>query len=94
MTIQNGYSDGIDPDCCRNVRISRCRVESRDDAIVLKTSFALGTRRTTEDVTVTDCHLTTIHNALKLGTESSGHFRNIVFRRAPSWGSLTRGRVT
>ena len=80
VTIRNGYSDGIDPDCCRNVRISRCRVESRDDAIVLKTSFALGTRRATEDVTVTDCHLTTIHNALKLGTESSGHFKNIEFR--------------
>jgi polygalacturonase len=80
VTIRNGYSDGIDPDCCRNVRISNCRVESRDDAIVLKTSFALGSRRATQDVTVTDCHLTTIHNGLKLGTESTGDFRNIVFR--------------
>lgn len=80
VTIRNGYSDGIDPDCCRNVRIRNCRVESRDDAIVLKTSFALGARRATQDVTVTDCHLTTIHNALKLGTESIGDFKNIVFK--------------
>ena len=80
VTILNGYSDGIDPDCCRHVRIRNCRVESRDDAIVLKTSFALGVRGTTQDVTVTDCHLTTIHNALKLGTESTGDFRDIVFR--------------
>lgn len=80
VTIRNGYSDGIDPDCCRRVRISGCRVESRDDAIVLKTSFALGIRRATQDVTVTDCHLTTIHNALKLGTESTGDFKNIVLR--------------
>lgn len=79
VTIQNGYSDGIDPDCCRNVRINDCRIESRDDAIVLKTSFALGVRRPTQDVRVTNCHLTTIHNALKLGTESVGDFRNILF---------------
>ena len=80
VTIRNGYSDGIDPDCCENVRISDCRIESRDDAICLKTSFALGNRRATRNVTVTSCHLTSIHNALKLGTESTGHFKNIVFR--------------
>lgn len=79
VTIRNGYSDGIDPDCCQNVRISNCRVESRDDAIVLKTSLALGIRRATQRVRVTNCHLTTIHNALKLGTESSGHFKDILF---------------
>jgi hypothetical protein len=80
VTIQNGYSDGIDPDCCRHVRISGCRVESRDDAIVLKASLALGVRRATEDVVVTDCDLVNIRNGLKIGTESSGTFKNIVFR--------------
>jgi polygalacturonase len=80
VIIRNGYSDGIDPDCCQNVRISGCDIESRDDAIVLKTSFALGVRRATQNVTVTGCHITTIHNALKLGTESTGHFKDIVFR--------------
>jgi polygalacturonase len=80
VRIQNGYSDGIDPDCCRNVRIANCHIESRDDALVLKTSRALGVPRPTEDVTVTNCHLVTLHNALKLGTESSGDFRRIVFR--------------
>ena len=79
VTIRNGYSDGIDPDCCRNVRISHCHIESRDDAIVLKSSLALGRRGTTAHVRVTDCHLATIHNALKLGTESAGRFENIVF---------------
>jgi hypothetical protein len=98
VTIENGYSDGIDPDCCRNVRIDGCRIESRDDAIVLKTSFALGVRRATQDVKVTNCHLTTIHNALKLGTESVGDFRNIVFSnctivgQSHSWkGDLSSG---
>ena len=75
VTIRNGYSDGIDPDCCRNVRIARCRIESRDDAIVAKTSLALGARRPTENLMVTDCALVHVRNALKLGTESSGDFR-------------------
>ena len=98
LVVRNGYSDGIDPDCCRKVRIAGCRIESRDDAIVLKTSLALGRRRPTEDVTVTGCHLSTHHNALKLGTESSGDFRDIVFRdctivgrRHPWKGDLTTG---
>jgi polygalacturonase len=80
VTIRNGYSDGIDPDCCRDVRIAKCRIESRDDAIVAKTSLALGARRSTENLMVTDCALVHVRNALKLGTESSGDFKNIVFR--------------
>jgi hypothetical protein len=80
VTIRNGYSDGIDPDCCRNVRIADCRIESRDDAIVAKASFALGVRGSTENVLVTDCALVNVRNALKLGTESSGDFKDIVFR--------------
>lgn len=94
VTIRNGYADGIDPDCCRHVRIAGCRVESRDDAIVLKSSLALGVRRSTEYVVVTDCDLVKVRNGLKIGTESCGDFRNIVFRnctlsgRAEVWNPL------
>lgn len=77
VTILNGYCDGIDPDSCRYVRISNCHIESWDDAIVLKSSFALGERRPTEHVTVTNCVLRTSCNAFKLGTESGGGFRYI-----------------
>ena len=48
--------DGFDIDCCRNVRISNSSVNSpNDDAIVLKSSYALGSRRATENVTITGC---------------------------------------
>jgi polygalacturonase len=48
--------DGIDIDCCRNVRIAHCSVNSPwDDAIVLKSSYALGFARSTEMVTISDC---------------------------------------
>ena len=48
--------DGFDIDSCRNVRISNCSVNSpNDDAIVLKSSYALGLARATENVTITNC---------------------------------------
>jgi hypothetical protein len=77
VTILNGYADGIDPDCCHHVRIAGCHIESWDDAIVPKASFSLGHRRSTENLTVTNCVLATNCNAFKLGTESGGDFRNI-----------------
>ena len=48
--------DGIDLDCCRNVRVSNCTVNAPiDDAICPKSSFALGYARATEDVTIANC---------------------------------------
>lgn len=91
VTILNGYADGIDPDCCHHVRIANCHIETDDDCIVPKASFALGRRRSTENVTVTNCVLTTACNCFKLGTESSGDFKNItvsnctLFARPDFW---------
>jgi len=51
--------DGMDVDCCRNVRISNCSVNSPwDDAICLKSSYALGYARATEMVTIANCLVT------------------------------------
>ena len=48
--------DGLDIDSSRNVRISNCSVNSpNDDAIVFKSSYALGFARATENVTITNC---------------------------------------
>jgi polygalacturonase len=48
--------DGMDVDCCRNVRISNCSVNSPwDDGICLKSSYALGYARATEMVTISNC---------------------------------------
>jgi polygalacturonase len=50
--------DGLDIDCCHNVRVSNCTVNSPwDDAICLKSSFALGYARATENVTITNCQV-------------------------------------
>jgi polygalacturonase len=51
--------DGMDIDCCRNVRVSNCSVNSPwDDGICLKSSFALGYGRATEMVTISNCLVT------------------------------------
>jgi polygalacturonase len=48
--------DGMDIDCCRNVHVSDCSVNSpNDDGICLKSTFALGFARATENVTITNC---------------------------------------
>jgi polygalacturonase len=51
--------DGIRIDSCRNVRVSNCTINSPwDDAIVPKSSYALGYARSTENVTITNCFVT------------------------------------
>jgi len=50
--------DGFDIDACRNVRVSNCTVNApSDDAIVFKSSYALGEARATENVTLTNCQV-------------------------------------
>jgi polygalacturonase len=50
--------DGFDIDTCRNGRISNCTVNSiNDDAIVLKSSYALGEARPCENITITNCQV-------------------------------------
>ena len=50
--------DGMDIDCCANVRILNCSVNSpSDDGICLKSSFGLGISRATENVTITNCQV-------------------------------------
>jgi hypothetical protein len=80
VVVVNSYSDGIDADCCRSVRIAGCEVESDDDGICLKASLALGERVATEHVVIEGCTVRSASNAVKLGSESSGDFRDVRVR--------------
>ena len=65
--------DGFDLDCCRNVRVSNCTVNSPwDDAICPKSSYALGERRVTENVTIANCFVAGMY---KLGTVLDGTWK-------------------
>jgi polygalacturonase len=62
LTIDNVKEDtnrdGMDIDCCKNVRVSNCFVNSPyDDGICLKSTFALGVARNTENITITNCQV-------------------------------------
>ena len=73
----NSNNDGIDLDGCRDVRISRCRIDTGDDAICFKTT----SRVPNEDVTVEDCDLKSDWAAFKWGTESLGDMRRFRISR-------------
>lgn len=65
--------DGIDVDCCRNVRVTNCSINSPwDDAICPKSSYALGYARTTENVTIANCYVT---GAYQMGTMLDGTWK-------------------
>lgn len=66
-------NDGCDIDCCRDVLVSDCLIDSHDDAICLKS----GNDAPTENVLITNCITRTHCNHVKTGTESNGGFRNI-----------------
>jgi polygalacturonase len=73
----NANNDGIDVDGGRDVRITRCRIDSDDDAICFKTTSHVPL----EDVTVSDCDLKSRWGAIKWGTESLGDMRRFRIER-------------
>ena len=69
----NRNNDAIDIDGCRRFALSNSIFDSDDDGITLKSTGPA----ITEDVTVTNCVVSSFCNAIKAGTESTGGFRNI-----------------
>ncbi len=94
----NINNDGVDIDSCRNVLVSDCRIDASDDALCFKSEGP----ELCENVTVTNCILSSHASAFKLGTGSVTGFRkftvsNLVIRRSVSehmahgceaWGGL------
>lgn len=72
-----GHIDGISPDCCNNVVISDCIVNTGDDGIVIKSSYSLSRHKLCENITITNCIVSSRCNAIKFGTESNAGYRNI-----------------
>jgi polygalacturonase len=73
--------DGIDIDCCQNVRVSNCTVNSPwDDGICPKSSFALGYARPTRNVTIANNWVT---GCYQLGTVLDGTFKKFPADQRP-----------
>jgi polygalacturonase len=85
LTIDNllidTIRDGIDIDCCRNVRVVNCTVNSPwDDGICPKSSFALGYARPTENLTITNCFVT---GGYQIGSVADGTWKPLSKEEQP-----------
>ena len=92
MLIQNltidTNRDGLDIDCCTDTKILNCRVNTpNDDAIVLKSSYALGYFKDCENIEVADCYV----SGWDLGSYLDGT-KTLVGPNAPDRGGRT-GRI-
>jgi polygalacturonase len=80
--------DGMDIDCCKNVHVSNCTVNSPwDDAIVPKSSFALGYNRICDNMTIANCFVT---GAYRLGTVIDGTWKKFTMEADHKVGGTGR----
>jgi len=77
-------NDGCDPESCRDVLVERCRFDTGDDCIALKSGRNADGRRLNrpiENVIVRDCEIKDGHGGVVIGSEISGGARNIFVER-------------
>jgi polygalacturonase len=72
-------SDGIDLDHSKNVRITNCYIESGDDCICLKNRREFEEFGVCENITVSNCTMTSRSCAIKIGSENMDSIRQVVF---------------
>lgn len=73
-------TDGINPESCRNVRISDCDIDVGDDCVTIKAGTEndpLQKLHPCENITVTGCTMSRGHGGVVIGSEMSGGVRNV-----------------
>jgi polygalacturonase len=79
--------DGMDIDCCKNVRVTNCTVNSPwDDGICPKSSYALGYPRVTENLMIANCLVT---GNYQVGSMLDGTLK----RMPPEFAKDIHGRI-
>jgi hypothetical protein len=82
--------DGIDPICCKDVRISDCSISTGDDCIaVYGWTHFLAQPRLCEDIVVTNCVLTSPCNGIRVGYTGDGRIRRCTFSNLVMFDSRT-----
>jgi polygalacturonase len=80
--------DGIDIDACSNVRLTNTSVNAPwDDGICIKSSYALGYRRVTENVTISNC----LVSGYDEGTLLDGTRQKKMIKRGGAQGRIKLG---
>jgi len=71
------WADGIDPDGCQDVHISNSTIETGDDALVFYSASIWGPALPVENVTVTNCRLSSSSSAIKFCDGNSNAVRRV-----------------
>jgi polygalacturonase len=95
-------TDGIDPDSCKGMTITRCTIDVGDDCIAVKSGKDADGRRVgkpCEDLVIEHCTMLHGHGGVAIGSEMSGGVRNVIIRDCTFTGTdrgvrlkTTRGR--
>jgi polygalacturonase len=86
-------TDAIDPSICRNVLITKCRIDVGDDNVAIKSGRKVeGREFASENTTVTDC--TFLHgHGMSIGSETAGGVRNVMVRNCTFEGTENGIRI-
>jgi hypothetical protein len=77
-SLEDGvWADGIDPDGCKDVRIANSTIETGDDAIVFYSMDWYGPAQPCEDITVTNCRLSSASSAIKFCDGNKNCIRHV-----------------
>ncbi|MGZ5454743.1 MAG: glycoside hydrolase family 28 protein, partial [Candidatus Aminicenantales bacterium] len=77
-SLEDGvWADGIDPDGCKDVRIANCTIETGDDALVFYSMDWFGPAKPCENITVTNCRLSSASSAIKFCDGNIAGIRNV-----------------
>jgi hypothetical protein len=81
------WADGIDPDGCKDLRISNSTIETGDDALVFYSMNWFGPALPCENITVTNCRLSSASSAIKFCDGNMNAIRNVAIDNCVITGS-------
>lgn len=77
-------NDGLDPESCRDMLVEDCYFSTGDDCIALNSGRNNDGRRlnrAAENIVVRNCRMADGHGGLTIGSQISGHSRNVFFEK-------------
>ncbi|HSY20281.1 MAG TPA: glycosyl hydrolase family 28 protein [Candidatus Acidoferrales bacterium] len=78
--LESSSRDGFNLISSSDVIITNCTITGSDDAMVLKSDYALGLKINSQDIHIVNCQiLSTENNALQFGSETVGDFRDVTW---------------
>ena len=87
--VHTHNGDGIDIDCCEDVEVSNCDIDTADDSITLRANGSrLKTPRPCQRIRISDCRLSSACNGLRIGV-GDGVVRDAVLRNLEIYDTRT-----